>query len=246
MDGSPFASKTLAFADLDAPPVAPAAAALQRFAFGLGLRGTRFAVNGALRRRFFVQRHKLWEYARGVACLAWAGARRVLDFGGGATPPVLYLASRGADVLSLDVNPGLTAQTNAAAARHRWTLRGSTHDLTRQPAPDHWGRFDAVISFSVLEHIPAAPRRAALERMAALLAPGGVMVLTFDYGADAPQPHALRDPAEVAALAAAARLTTLDGQPFHDTGARFRLDRRHPDRHFTFGSLFLRAPTAGW
>ena len=251
MDTSCFASKTFSPGDLAAPPVAHSASALQRFALRLGLSGARFAVNGVLRRRFRVRRHKLWEYARGAACVlaaerAGGGACRVLDFGGGATLPVFYFADCGCEVLTLDIDASLAEATNLLAAgrgrQRRWRLRGSTHDLTQAPPADEWGAFDAVVSFSVLEHLPKPHQPLVLERLAALLRPGGVLALTFDFGPDAPVPNAIRSPSEVEQLVAATRLAYLSGRPFTDTGERFALDKRYPGRRFTFGSLFLRKP----
>lgn len=238
------ASRTFSPRDFQEPEVAGAARELRRFAFRLGARGTRFAVNGILRWRFVVRRHKLWEYARGVACLEQAGARRVLDFGGGATLPVFFLADRGCDVFCLDVDAALADWTNRVAAQPGWRLRASTFDLTENAAPAEWGQFDAVISFSVLEHLPPEKQALAMSRLAARVAPGGVMAVTFDFGADAPVANALRDVASVERLVAATGLEYLDGQPFADTGERFTLDRRHPSHRFTFGSLFLRRPPA--
>ncbi len=245
MSSSAFSSKTLHPADLLHPQVAPVARELRRFAFRIGLAGKRFAVNGVLRLRFRVREHKLWEYARGLAAVQSAlstigPAHRVLDFGGGATLPVFYVARQSAEVLSLDTDPALSAWTNRMAAWRRWRLQASMHDLTITPPPTAWGQFDAVISFSVLEHI-ARPRQAVLvERLAALVKPGGVLALTFDFGNEAPVADAVRDVEGVNRLVSATGLSFLEGGGFHDTGERFALDRRHPGRRFTFASLFLR------
>ncbi len=243
-----FESKTYSPADLAAPAASRAAAALRRFALRLGLGATPFAVNGFLRLRFWVSRHKLWEYARGVACVEQTVGReplrgdrhRVLDFGGGATLPVYYLAAKGTEVLSLDIDRMLVDATNSAARERRWPLRGSTFDLLHSPPPADWGQFDAVLSFSVLEHLPKDTQPEVMARLASLLRPGGILALTFDYGEAAPKAEALRDVGEVERLVAASGLALLDGRPFRDTGERFILDQRHPDLRFTFGSLFLK------
>jgi SAM-dependent methyltransferase len=237
-----YESKTYSPGDLADPDVARVAGDLRRFALLLGLSGRRFAVNGILRRRFWVRRHKLWEYARGLACLGERGARRILDFGGGATLPVYFLAREGCEVLSLDVDEVLTYSAKRTAESRGWKLVASTYDLTQFPPLEEWGRFDAAISFSVLEHLPRPKQLAAVERLASVLRPGGVLALTFDYGSEAPVEHALRTPEQVAEMVAAARLEYLDGRPFQDAGERFALDRRHPGRRFTFASLFLRKP----
>jgi len=251
MSDTAQASKTYSPADLKHPGVAPMARMLRRFALALGLEGTPFAVNGILKRRFWVRRNKLWEYARGLHSVlgsrfsapAEKGAPpRVLDFGGAATLPIFSLAARGCEVLCLDIDSALCAWTNEVAKRRGWKLHASTHNLVTTPAPPAWGLFDAVISFSVLEHISKADQPLVLARLAELLKPGGVCALTFDFGSDAPVQDALRDVAEVERLVAATRLDYLDGKPLTDTGERFGMDRRHPDRKFTFASVFLRKP----
>jgi hypothetical protein len=240
---APFSSRTYDPRDLALPQVAPWARALRAFGARLAVRGTPFAVNGVLRRRFFVRRHKLWEYAASAACLLPApGERRlrILDFGGAATLPIYFFAARGCRVECLDIDEALCAATRHAAARHRWPLEVGSHNLVESPAPRDWaGAFDAVISASVLEHLPKEKQVSAIARLAGLLRPGGAMVLSFDFGEDAPQPGAMRSVEEVERMVAASGLAYAGGGPFHDTGARFKLDRRYPDRKFTFGAVFL-------
>ncbi|GEM_PF-918877 len=258
MDTRAFASKTLNPADLNDPAVRPRADQLRRFAWKLAIANVPFAVNGVLRRRFLVRPHKTWEYARGLACvLAKRDARasrrrepraeggrdrrkfRVLDFGGAATLPVFYLAQLGCEVWCLDVDPTLVNWTNQTAWKRNWTLRALTDDLTAAPAPPEWGRFDAVVSFSVLEHLARPAQAVAVQRLAGLVKPQGVLALTFDYGKDAPQPNALRNETEVHRLIAASGMKPMHGD-FTDSGQRFALDKRHPRRLFTFASLFLK------
>ncbi|HMD31101.1 MAG TPA: class I SAM-dependent methyltransferase [Candidatus Acidoferrales bacterium] len=241
--GAPFSSRTYDPRDLALPPMAPWARALRAFGARLALGGTPFAVNGVLRRRFFVRRHKLWEYAASAAYLLQAREERplrILDFGGAATLPIYFFAARKCQVECLDIDAALCAATRRAAARHRWLLKAGSHNLVESPAPGEWmGAFDAVISASVLEHLPKERQAGTIERLAGLLRPGGKLVLSFDFGAQAPQPGAVRSVEEVESLVAASGLDYAAGKAFHDTGARFALDRRHPDHRFTFGVLFL-------
>lgn len=246
-------SKTLGWEDLWAAEVAPAYAELRRFAWRLGMSATPFAVNGILKRRWWVRRAKMWEYARGLACVVESGKSKsttetqrsteefkVIDFGGGATLPVFWLAERGAEVLCLDVDAALVAHTNRVAQQRGWKLQASPHDLTQNAPPGEWGQFDAVISFSVLEHIPYAQQEVAMARLAGLLRPCGVMAITFDFGSEAAQPYAVRDAQGVARLAQATGLQFLDERGFVDTGERFMLDKRHRTKRFTFASLMMR------
>jgi SAM-dependent methyltransferase len=216
---------------------------MRRFAAGLGLRGTPFAVNGILHRRIVVSAHKLWEYAVSAACILNGPPSprplSILDFGGAATLPIYFFAARGHRVECLDIDEKLCEATRRAASRHQWPLRISSLNLVESAAPADWGPFDAVISASVLEHIPKAQQEVAVARLAGLLRPAGVFVISFDFGPDAPQPLAVRSVEEAERLVAASGLDYLGGGPFRDTGARFALDRRHPHNRFTFGVLFL-------
>jgi len=241
-------SKTYSPGDFRRAEIAGPARRLRRYALRLGLQGTPFAVNGILRRRFWTRRNKLWEYACGLAFLEEQGIRapvqgqaapRILDFGGAGTLPIFYLAQLGFEVLCLDIDRGLSAYTNQLAERCGWKLRASTHNLVTDSAPAEWGRFDAAVSFSVLEHLAKPEQAPLLARVAALLRPGGGFALTFDFGEHAPQPNAVRTLEEVSALVSAARLSWADGVSLKDTGERFALDKRHPGRLFTFASCFL-------
>jgi hypothetical protein len=236
-------NKTISLADLREPAAAAAAQRLTRFARQLWWNRIPFAVNGVLRMRWRrLHWNKLWEYARGLAYGDFKPGMRVLDFGGGSTIPVFHLASRGADVLSLDIDPVLTDHANAVARRMRWTLQGSTFDMAgREPTPN-WGLFDRVISYCVIEHIDKRRQLETLARLAALLKSGGLLELTFDFGEEAPVSGAIRSTAEVQEMIGVTGLTPQGDGAFHDTHERYVIDKKYPDRHFTFGSLFLRKP----
>jgi len=232
-------NKTISPDDAQRPEVAAAAAALGRTAHRLWWRRTPFAVNGVLKWRWRIKWNKLWEYSRGLAYGDFRPGMRVLDFGGGATIPLFHLAQNGCEVFSLDIDAKLTEHTNRVAGRFGWRLRGSPFDLTHSDAPGDWGKFDRVISFCVIEHIPKERQLQTLARLAGLLAPGGLFELTFDFGENAPVQGAIRSAAEVNGMIAATRLTPLGDGQFHDTGERFPIDKKYPEHHFTFGSLFL-------
>lgn len=233
-------NKTISPDDRDRPEVADQARDLNRLGRDLWWKRVPYAVNGALRMRFRqIRWNKSWEYARGLAYGDFQAGMRVLDFGGGGTIPLFQLARRGCEVLSLDINQNLTNHTNAVAGQMGWKLKGSTFDLTAQDGPSEWGKFDRVISFCVIEHIPKQVQRQTLRRLADTLKPGGLFELTFDFGENAPVDGAIRSAVEVGEMIEATGLSPLGDGKFHDTGERFALDKRHADRRFTFGSLFL-------
>ena len=236
-------NKTISADDLEQPAVAASAQTLAGFARQLCWKRIPFAVNGVLRMRWRrIRWNKLWEYSRGLAYGDFRPGMRVLDLGGAATIPVFYLASRGCELVSLDIDVSLTAHTNALAESMGWRLHGSTFDVASYEPTADWGTFDRVISFCVIEHIPKELQLKTLARLGALLKKGGLLELTFDFGKDAPVEGAIRSTAEVQEMICASGLALVGDGEFHDTCERFVIDKKYPDSHFTFGSLFLRKP----
>ncbi len=240
---------TLDYADLARPDVAPTARDLARWVRRWFLRAEPLGVNGAVKRRLYVRRHKMWEYARGLAhtrasrpTRAGAAPMSVLDVGGAMTLPVFYLAESGHRVVCLDIDQRLTAMTNEVARRRALPVDARTTNLAVEevgaPALGAPGGFDRVYSFCVLEHIPGEGQRAVARRMGELLKPGGMMCLTFDFGEDAPTEQPLHTIEHVRALREAVGLPLMGGE-FTDNALRFALDRRRPKARYTFGSLFF-------
>lgn len=237
-NGAVALNKTISEADLSQAAVKRQADALLRFGRGLLLRGQRYAVNGVSKPRWRVRWHKMWEYARGLALVPWQRDWRAIDFGGGATLPVYFLASRGLRVTSFDIDGALTAEARAMASKHHWPLEASTRDLTQDPLRGD-ETFDWAMSFCVLEHLPRELQLDVARQLGRCLRPGGYLTVTFDFGDKAPVGGALRTEEDVRALADATGLQPVDGTLFVDTGERFALDKKYPDARFTFGSLFL-------
>lgn len=234
--------KTISWRDLEEPRARQVSRNLIRFLWRMRLRGLEVAVNGVLRKRWYVRRHKIWEYARGLAYTEPQPGHAVLDFGGGATLPVFFVAARGAGVKCLDVDERLTDYTNTIARREGWKLEASPTDILEKPLPEGWGPFDRIFSFCVIEHLPKLLQPKAVALLAHNLKSGGRLVLTFDFGPEAPEGGAIRDVSEVERLTEASGLRFLGGGGFRDTGERFALNKRHRDKRFTFGSLFLEKP----
>lgn len=246
-------NKTLDYDDLSLPEIAPTAADLKSWMYRWLFTFTPLGINGAVRYRWKIRRHKLWEYSRGLALTGAsrparaAGARyTVLDVGGAMTMPVFYLASLGDRVVCLDINGPMTAQMRGIAARKSLPVDARTTNLVEEDpsgadlgAP---GGFDRVYCFCVIEHIVPPGQARVAQRMARLLKPGGKMCLTFDYGEHAPTEAPMYRMDHVRAIQEAVGLPLLDNQILEDNGKRYPLNRKYPDKAYTFGSLFFHRP----
>jgi SAM-dependent methyltransferase len=114
--------------------------------------------------------------AEHMARYRWAGAlvegKRVLDAGCGTGYGSELLASQGAaEVLGVDVDADAIDSASRSDSR-RATF--AVADLRELPAD--LGEFDVVVCFEVLEHI--AEPEAALDRLAAVLRTGGILVVS--------------------------------------------------------------------
>jgi len=245
-------NKTLAYEDLDDPAVAPTYRDLKGFVWRWCLRGHRLGVNGKVRRRVRVRRQKMWEYSR---ALALTGASRparkreklaVLDVGGAMTLPVFYLGDLGDTVVSLDIDRPMVDETNRTAKRARLDVHAHAINLVDEDpsaadlgAPDG---FDRVYCLCVIEHIVPPGQGRVAERMAGLLKPGGLLAITFDYGENARSEAPVETAEDVDKLRQAIGLPLHGNPDFADDGRRYSISRRHPEKPFTFGSLFFRKP----
>ena len=135
---------------------------------------------------------RLWEYpvvARLIVEHLPAGSR-LADVGAGVTPLAPYLADRGYVVETVDPSEtirGWPAQPDwnewgfldyaAARLAHR-SWNSTLHEVPRVPL------FDGIYSISVIEHLPAAIRRALLADISARTRAGGLVALTIDLVPD--------------------------------------------------------------
>ncbi len=246
-------NKTLDYDDLGHPEVAPTVRSIRRWILLWFLGGNRLGVNGNVKRRLWLRRNKMWEYARGLALTKTSAPERrgagpftILDVGGAMTIPLFYLAGHGDKVVSLDIGKALVDETNAIARRKGLSIDARTTDLVKEePSAAELGApggFDFVYSFCVIEHILPPGQHAVARRMGMLLKPGGTMALTFDYGENARSESPMYTLAHVTRLIDAVGLPLKGNREFDDDGRRYPLSRRRPDQPFTFGALFFEKP----
>lgn len=126
--------------------------------------------------------YRLWEYASLFTVLdSTYSGKRFLDVGGAASPLVFFLAEKGYQGVSVDLQPLLVDLTNYVASVRSLPLQGYRGDITCDFK--EWSdKFDFVTFISVLEHIPRPKRATAFQNIHRLLKPGGFLYMTFDYG----------------------------------------------------------------
>lgn len=101
--------------------------------------------------------------------------RSVVDFGCGAGFQSVALLRAGASrVLGVEASPQTLARARELAAG---SGVGDAISFCARPGAEQAGRFDVVISQNSMEHFPDPP--AALQEMVGLLAPGGILIITF-------------------------------------------------------------------
>jgi SAM-dependent methyltransferase len=195
----------------------------------------------------------MWEYARGLALTGASapardnnGPMNVLDVGGAMTATNFYLGGLGDRVLSLDIDEDLSEQTNRMARARGLRVEARTTNLAddEPSAADLGARegFDRIYCFCVIEHVLPPGQEKLARMMGRLLKPGGQLCLTFDYGDDAPTEAPIRGAAGVKSLCETIGLPLNGNETFVDTGSRHALNRRHPGKRYTFGSLFFHRP----
>jgi SAM-dependent methyltransferase len=122
---------------------------------------------------------KVWEYPwlwlHGIQSLPW-WKLNVLDLGSELSPMPWFLASLGARVRLIEVDPAYVARWSAWRDRLKvdvdWHIVGSEI----LPLPDSWA--DLVTSFSVIEH--QTNKAAAIQEVIRVLKPGGTLAISFD------------------------------------------------------------------
>ena len=135
---------------------------------------------------------KAWEYSKGYLWLKASGAKKVMDFGCGVSPIPQFLANQGFEVWGVDNN-----------SDNYCSIPGMGKDKLQELYPDvhyHFGeifdldeKFDAIVSFSVLEHLGEEGEKLRIyKRMGELLNDGGKVCHIVDCYSPEAWPSKLR------------------------------------------------------
>jgi SAM-dependent methyltransferase len=174
---------------------------------------------------------------------------RVLDAGGTASLFSCYLASRGAEVHSVDLNENLVQAGNAIARGMGWKMESHCMNMVSLEFPDEF--FDHAYSICVFEHLNSDLRQKALVEIARTLKPGGRLSITFDFrgpgvslvgeGPNYDRENLIRSREDVERHFLSNGLFELVGnEEFEDNGNSYLVWPSDPSQRYTFGALFLR------
>ena len=148
------------------------------------------------------------------------GVRSVLDGGCGTGRVAIELARRGLEVVGIDADPGMLSAARAKAPGLEWIM-ADLSDFTLPPAEkaaaDGPGprRFDAaVLAGNVMIFVVPGTEGAVLERVAAHLHPGGLLVAGFQLVAGRIDIERYDGLAAAAGLTLSDRFATWDRQPW--------------------------------
>jgi SAM-dependent methyltransferase len=177
---------------------------------------------------------------------------RVLDAGGTASLFSSYLASRGAEVHSVDLNEILVNAGNEIARGMGWKMESHCMNMAALEFED--GFFDHAYSICVFEHLTSDLRQKALKEIYRTLKPGGRLSITFDFrgpgvslagaGPNYEQENLIQTPEDIERHFVASGLFEVVGNKrFEDNGKSYLVWPDDPGKRYTFGALFLLKPS---
>jgi ubiquinone/menaquinone biosynthesis C-methylase UbiE len=141
------------------------------------------------------------------------GVRSVLDAGCGTGRVAIELARRGFDVVGVDADPGMLSVAREKAPQLEWVPA----DLSALELPGR--RFDcAVMAGNVMIFVVPGTEGDVLERLAAHLHPGGLVVAGFQVMSGRLSLERYDELATAAGLTLADRFATWDRDPWSPGG----------------------------
>ena len=175
---------------------------------------------------------------------------RLLDAGGASSLFTCFMASKGYEMHSVDLNESLLAHGSCIAKSMGWeTMHSYCMDMRKLEFSDE--SFDHAFSICVFEHLDFDVKQAALSEIARCLKPGGILSLTFDYknpapgvvgiGKDPSPRNAIRSEADIHRSFLGTGHFELIGNPvFKDNGFSYLQHPTFDNLPYSFGAVFLK------
>jgi 2-polyprenyl-3-methyl-5-hydroxy-6-metoxy-1,4-benzoquinol methylase len=119
-----------------------------------------------------------WEIVWVVMNNNYMEGEKILDLGGSSSLFSYYLASKGMNVTTIDLQTELVDNANHVAVEMGWNLENYAMDIREI---DFDRKFNHITAICVYEHIPMYDRFGANRKVNELMVDGGTFSLTFDY-----------------------------------------------------------------
>lgn len=119
-----------------------------------------------------------WEIAWVVLNNEFRPGQKLLDLGGSSSLFSYYLAWKGLDVTTVDIQKSLVDNANFVGRQMNWRLKNHVTDMRRLQLDE---KFDHITSICVYEHIPMYDRVEMNKKIRERLLDGGRFSITFDY-----------------------------------------------------------------
>ncbi len=120
---------------------------------------------------------RLWEYAYSYVELKLDDTKRFCDIGSENSLWPIFIKKRHPELQIVCVDPHTNGRLEARAEIH-----GTALDIQTRHFGPELGRFDRIACISVLEHVASDDDVLLIRRLAEALDPGGILVVTVDYG----------------------------------------------------------------
>lgn len=122
----------------------------------------------------------LWEIYWVYSNLNIKKGDKVLDIGGSCSLFSFYLASKGAKVIAIDLNPKIVEEANRIAKIMNIDYTAVCSDA-EEYLLNTVEKFDYITSICVFEHIEINKRKRIVKKLDKSLNKGGTIAFTFDY-----------------------------------------------------------------
>jgi 2-polyprenyl-3-methyl-5-hydroxy-6-metoxy-1,4-benzoquinol methylase len=119
-----------------------------------------------------------WEIVWLILHNDFKPGQKILDIGGSSSLMSYYLAWKGLDVVTVDLNNKLVENADLVASQMNWTLTNFVMDARNL---DLKTTFDHIISVCVYEHIPLFDRIQINLNLKKILKDNGTFSITIDY-----------------------------------------------------------------
>jgi 2-polyprenyl-3-methyl-5-hydroxy-6-metoxy-1,4-benzoquinol methylase len=180
---------------------------------------------------------RMWEYSWAICSTGCDCRMRVLDAGGTGTILSYLLAAEAYEVHTVDILEQKIREARALTDHLALDMHHHHGSILDLPMED--GFFHTVFCICVIEHILPDDQPKAVRELARVLAPGGMLAMTYDFGAHTGAEYPLLSTGQVTErIIEPSGLEVVGNEPLDME----QIDPADGWQKCTFGSILLRKP----